>query len=142
LLILDTGSIRAIIDAADSWHQRCLDLSESSDWNGALLPSTVLVELDHFLRQLPPAAWSAFASDVLDGNYQIEIVTLNDYERAFELCREYQYMKLQLVDASIVALAERLNTKDIATVDRRDFRRITPRHCSAFDLYPVGPDLP
>jgi predicted nucleic acid-binding protein len=41
-----------------------------------------------------------------------------------------------LVDASIIAVAERLNVTTIATLDRRDFTVVRPVHCQAFELIP------
>ena len=40
------------------------------------------------------------------------------------------------VDASLVAVAERLKLKSLVTTDRRDFRRVRPKHVAAFDLLP------
>jgi predicted nucleic acid-binding protein len=39
-------------------------------------------------------------------------------------------------DASIVAMAERLKVRRIATTDRRDFARVRPRHVDALELVP------
>ena len=39
-------------------------------------------------------------------------------------------------DASVVALAERLDTDLVLTLDRRHFSAIRPRHCEAFRLLP------
>jgi hypothetical protein len=35
-----------------------------------------------------------------------------------------------------VALAERLGSDIVVTLDRRHFAAVTPRHCSAFQLLP------
>jgi hypothetical protein len=40
------------------------------------------------------------------------------------------------VDASITAVAERLDITRILTLDQRDFRIIRPRHCDYFELLP------
>jgi uncharacterized protein len=40
------------------------------------------------------------------------------------------------VDASVVAAAERLDVRQIATVDRRDFGVVRPKHAEAFELLP------
>ena len=40
------------------------------------------------------------------------------------------------VDASIVAIAERLNVTRIATLDQRHFRMMRPRHVDALTLPP------
>jgi uncharacterized protein len=43
---------------------------------------------------------------------------------------------LGTVDASVVAAAERLGIAEVATVDRRHFGVIRPRHTEAFTLLP------
>jgi predicted nucleic acid-binding protein len=44
-----------------------------------------------------------------------------------------------MVDATIMAMAERLKIKTILTIDRRDFSLFRPRHCDAFTLVPALP---
>jgi predicted nucleic acid-binding protein len=43
---------------------------------------------------------------------------------------------LGLVDASIVAIAERLKVRVLATTDRRHFGAVRPRHVERFTLVP------
>ena len=56
--------------------------------------------------------------------------------RVHELLQQYASIELDFVDASITALAERLNIRQILTVDARDFHIIRPRHCDYFDILP------
>ena len=49
---------------------------------------------------------------------------------------QYANLDLGAADASIVALAERLGVSTIATVDRRDFSIVRPKHIAAFGLVP------
>ena len=53
-----------------------------------------------------------------------------------ELVAQYHDLPLGSVDASVVAAAERLGVTEIATVDRRHFTVVRPRHASAFDIHP------
>ncbi len=55
-----------------------------------------------------------------------------------ELVRLYKDARLNPADVSVVAIAiaERLGVTQIATIDRRDFTLIRPRHVSAFKLLP------
>jgi predicted nucleic acid-binding protein len=50
--------------------------------------------------------------------------------------RQYADSDIGFVDASIVAVAERLNVRKIVTLDRRHFGLIRPRHCEAFAILP------
>jgi uncharacterized protein len=53
-----------------------------------------------------------------------------------ELVAQYQDFPLGGVDASVVALAERLRTDLVVTLDQRHFRAVRPSHCPAFRLLP------
>ncbi len=48
----------------------------------------------------------------------------------------YRDLPLGMVDASIVAAAERLGARTIATLDRRYFSVVRPVHILCFDLVP------
>jgi uncharacterized protein len=60
----------------------------------------------------------------------------DDWRRAAELVTRYADMPLGAVDASVVAVAERLGLAEIATIDRRHFSVVRPRHIDAFTLLP------
>jgi predicted nucleic acid-binding protein len=45
-----------------------------------------------------------------------------------ELLTAYSSLRLQVVDACVIALAERLDVREVAALDRRDFLVIAPRH--------------
>lgn len=53
-----------------------------------------------------------------------------------ELVERYADLHLGTTDASIIALAERLGVTEIATIDRRHFTAVRPRHVDAFTLLP------
>jgi hypothetical protein len=45
-----------------------------------------------------------------------------------ELLTTYSSLRLQAVDACVIALAERLDLHEVAALDRRDFQVVAPRH--------------
>ena len=53
-----------------------------------------------------------------------------------ELVDTYRNLQLGAVDAAVVALAERLAVTTVATIDRRDFSVVRPRHVTHFELLP------
>lgn len=71
-------------------------------------------------------------------NEDFDLVELeqSDLPRMAELVRRYKDARLDPTDVSVVAIAERLGVTQIATVDRRDFSLIRPRHVQAFRLLP------
>ena len=70
------------------------------------------------------------------GNLILEPFEPADLIRTAELVSLYRDLPLGTVDASIVAAAERLDITAIATLDRRHFGVVKPRHAEAFELLP------
>ena len=64
-------------------------------------------------------------------------MSLADVRRMAELSEQYASLRLGGTDASIVAIAERLAIAQIATMDRRHFGVVRPRHVDAFTLLPA-----
>jgi predicted nucleic acid-binding protein len=135
-LVLDTGPILALLDAGDPAHERSVAMIENVR-EDLVVPTCVLVEVDYWTRKLlGTESWDVFVEDVAEGAYRLEPLTLGDLERASELERAYANLDLGLVDASVIALCERLNEPKVATLDRRDFSVVRPRHCEALRLLP------
>jgi predicted nucleic acid-binding protein len=65
----------------------------------------------------------------------VELLT-TDYERMSQLVEQYADLPLGTSDASVIALAERLDITEIATLDLRHFTVVRPQHVPAFTLLP------
>jgi predicted nucleic acid-binding protein len=52
------------------------------------------------------------------------------------LAEQYASLRLDLIDPSLVAVAERLGLTTLATLNHRDFTVVRPRHAEAFELLP------
>ena len=135
-LICDTGPLLAALDAADPDHQRCARLLTDAD-EDLVVPMLVLAELDYWCaRRLSPDAWLIFLDDLLAGVYRVEPPTVPDLARCRDLQEHYADLKLGVVDASVVALAERLAETKVATLDHRHFGTVRPAHVEALELLP------
>lgn len=135
-LICDTGPLLAALDAADPDHERCAQLLMNAD-EDLLVPVLVVAELDYWCaRRLPREAWLVFLDDVLAGVYRVEPPTGADMARCRELQARYADLTIGIVDASVVALAERLGEPKVATLDQRHFRAVRPVHVEALELLP------
>jgi len=77
-----------------------------------------------------------FLGDLASGNLLTEPVLASDWLRIAELVAAYRDLPLGTVDASVVATAERLGTTAVATLDRRHFSVVRPRHVAAFQIVP------
>lgn len=60
----------------------------------------------------------------------------DDYARIAALIEQYDDLPLGTTDASVIALAERLEISEVATLDRRHFTVVRPRHVDALTLLP------
>jgi len=142
-LIFDTNVLFAGLDRDDAHHNECRALLEDHSHVPRLVPASVLVELDYFIREhLGPIVHAGFLRDITDGSISIVELRREDYLRVREICAKYSDQDIGLVDASIVAIAERLNEPKIATLDHRHFSIMRPRHVDAFELLPSRPAAP
>jgi predicted nucleic acid-binding protein len=136
-LVFDTGPLFASSNVSDVNHRVSRKLIEESD-EDFVIPAPVLVELDYWINErLYPAVFLGLLDDIADGIYRIEDLTPDDYRRVRSLCERYADSNIGFVDASVVAIAERLNEDKIATLDHRHFSIIRPRHVRAFRLLPA-----
>jgi predicted nucleic acid-binding protein len=135
-LVLDTGPLLAALDAADPDHSRCaLLITEAHE--DLTIPTLVLAELDYWCqRRLGADVWIAFMDDLLAGAYLAESPTPADLARCREIQAQYQDHRLGVVDASVLALVERLGESRLATLDHRHFAMLRPSHTEALELLP------
>jgi predicted nucleic acid-binding protein len=136
VILVDTGVIYAVADRADADHHKCAELLATHP-GPLLVPTTVIVEASWLIEsRLGPAAEIAFLRSVLAGDLTRLDLTDADWARAADLVQTYADLGLGLVDASLVALAERLSIITLATLNSRDFHVVRPAHTAAFTLLP------
>jgi hypothetical protein len=97
----------------------------------------VVTEVAYFLAdRMGDAAERAFAASLRSGELLAEPVEPVDWDRVGDLLTQYEDLGLGIVDASVVAACERLGETELATLDRRHFSVVRPRHCEALTLLP------
>lgn len=135
-LIVDTGPLFASMDRSDPDHRVCRDLLASAP-RPLLVTVPVLVEVEWLaLSRLGPTAFDAVLASVADGGLTLAELGPEDWRRIRELCAAYADLPLGIVDASVIALAERLEERVVATLDRRHFSVVRPRHVPALGIVP------
>jgi len=138
VIIWDTGPLFAATDIDDRDHSRCVELMRHTP-APLLMPIPVLTEVGYLLeREKGARAEAEFLRSIRTGQVMMVPLTAADLDRMAELVETYSDFLLGLVDASVIAVAERLNADAIATLDHRHFSVVRPRHLSAFKLLPVG----
>jgi predicted nucleic acid-binding protein len=135
-VVADTGPIYALIDASDSCHARVTAWWERAV-SDVVLPVTILAEVTYLLQtRIGPIAEEAFVRAIADGEFAIEQIEDDDLPRIADLMHAYRDLPLGFVDASVVAVAERLEAREILTTDRKHFGVVRPRHARALSLLP------
>ena len=135
-VVADTGAIYALLDRSDAWHDRVV-----AWWSGrprdVVLPVTVLPEIAYLLHQrIGPHAEAAFVRALDERDFDWMPLERRDVTRAADLLVTYRDQPIGFVDATLVAVAERLNVVTILTTDRRHFNVVRPAHADAFALAP------
>ncbi len=124
------------MDSGDPSHAACLRLLEGH--RGPLfIPVLVVTEVTYLLAQRAGHQVELrFLADLVLGTYEASGLQETDWVRIAELVATYRDLRLGTVDASVVALAERLRITQIATLDHRHFSVVRPAHVEAFELLP------
>jgi uncharacterized protein len=134
LVVVDAGPLYAVTDADDDDHERSLAILERPDFQ-LVIPALVVAEVTYMIgRRLGSKAEAQFLRE-LEG-LDVEAPAVEDWPRIAALVEQYEDFPLGGTDASVVALAERLQAEVVVTLDRRHFDAVQPRHCSAFVLLP------
>ncbi len=134
LAIVDSGPLYAAADTADDAHAVSLATLQRRDLQ-LVLPTLVVAEVTYMIgRRLGHRAEARFLRGL--GQLDVEAPAAQDWPRIAELVEQYGNFPLGGADASVVALAERLGTECVITLDRRHFGAIRPRHCAALQLLP------
>jgi predicted nucleic acid-binding protein len=136
IAVVDTGPLYAAADLDDDDHAASVEVLRRADLE-LVIPVMVVAEATYLVgKRLGPKAEARFLRGL--GEVEVEPPTSGDWERLAELVEEYADLPLGGTDASVVALAERLDAGTIITLDRRDFTVVRPRHREALDLLPAA----
>jgi uncharacterized protein len=134
--IADTGFIVATFIERDKWHHDCLELYRKA--TSVIVPQTVLAEVAYLLHRDGGNRLVLLFLDALPrSKYLIVPLTDSDMDLSASILRKYADTRLDFVDASVAAIAERLNVELIWTLDHRDFGMLRPGHVDHFVLQPL-----
>ena len=139
LAVVDTGPLYAAVDADDQDHERCLRVLEAPGVR-LFIPAMVVAEVTYLVgSRLGPKVEAAFLASLAD--FDVEAPTATDWSRIAKLVEQYADFPLGGTDASVIALAERLGTDVIISLDRRHFSAVRSTHSRAWRLLPAAARL-
>lgn len=139
MILCDSGPLFAAADRKDVDHRACVDLFTGLRLahRRLLVPQTVLAEVGYLLEvKVGTVAEVSFLGALANGDFELIDLIPEDLARMAELVRGYADPPLGTTDASVIALAERLGVREVATLDHRHFRVVRPSHVDAFALLP------
>lgn len=136
-LLVDTGILYAYYDRSDRWHRAAAELFELA-LGGLLVPAPVVPEVDHLLgARLGREARRLFYRGLIEASYLVVELPQERVARVAEIDAQFAELDLGFVDAAIVALAESLAVRRVATADRRHFEPLA--HAFDLELLPASP---
>lgn len=137
-LICDTSALLEYLVEGAPDHRRFRSAIDAA--RTRYVPALVLPELDYFLPG-ERRAIGMFLEDLRRGAFTYAPAPLDLLFRAAEVDAHFADLKLGLVDASIVALAETIGVRRLATRDVRHFAAVRLRDGRSFELV-VNPSIP
>lgn len=133
--VADTSFVVAVALVTEEAHQTCVAVYKRQ---GIIyLPQTTLAEVMYLItREAGNAVAAQFILTLSNTKYRIEALTSEDIQRSGEIVQQYADSRVDFVDATVIAVAERRNITEILTLDNRDFRMVRPKHHSHFTILP------
>ncbi len=113
--LIDAGPIIALFNKNDRYHKKIKEFLKN--YNGILTTTwPVVTEISHMLdfnvqTQIDFLTWIQL------GGVNIEAIENENIGRIIELSTKYSDIPMDLADASLVVLSEKLNIKKIITID-------------------------
>lgn len=138
MILIDTGVLVALVNRRDVNHEACREWFLSTPVADLAIPSPLISEICYMIAlRGGPNAEHIFLLDLADGLYgRVVEVTQADLQRMAELVNRYADLPLGGADASVIAIAERLDIREVATIDRRHFTVVRPEHTEHLTLLP------
>ena len=125
MIVVDTGAMLALLDASEDHHAAVKGLYDENP-DGWILPWAILPEVDYLVAaHLGAKAQHVFLADLAAGAFSVEWGRDEDLAIARRIHTRYRSLRLGLVDAVVIATAERLKTDAIATLDLRHFAAVS-----------------
>ena len=134
-VIADSGFIVALANSSDKHHTEVQPIYLR--YPKILVPQLVLVEVAYLVgRDVGIPTVVRFLRGLSASRFELIEATAQDIERIAQILEQYADSKVDFVDASVMAIAERLNITTVLTIDQRDFSLFRPLHCPSFTLLP------
>ena len=136
MILLDTSALFAYFCPSDPHHARMTEfMSDASD--PLIVSPYVVCELDYLVgRRMGQQAELMVLEELSSGSYEMPVVGPIDLSACRHVIGRYFDLRIGVTDASLVILADRYGTVNIATFDRRHFTALRSLDGKPFTLLP------
>lgn len=118
-ILLDTGSLVAILHAKDQHHKSCIETS--FEWNGRMLTCWPVITEAAWLLRADAQSIIRMLYSIRDATIQLLELDATAAGWIATFLERYRDLGAQLADAALMYLAERHGIETVFTLDRRDF---------------------
>ena len=137
MILVDSGPLIAAAISDDRDHRRCVDMFAALHLNSEklLVPQTVVAEVAYAIQKQGGTDQELlFLRAFSDGDLALVDLVPEDVARIMYLVDTYRNFPLGTTDGSVIAIAERLNITEVATLDHRHFPNVRTRHADYLTL--------
>lgn len=133
-LLLDTGAFVALVDRDEKLHDNCVTALEK--WTGPVLTTEAVLTETLYLVGPSWSAQKVCLEFVLRGAFQLVPSSTKSLQRVGVLMEKYRDVPMDFADATLVVLAEEIETEWVFTLDRRGFSAYRMRRNRPFRIIP------
>ena len=113
--LIDAGPIIALFNKDDKYHTGIMDFLKT--YKGLLTTSWPVITEVCYMLNYNADVQIDFLKWIDRGGIKVEEIREPDIGRIIELSQKYSDIPMDLADASLIAISERSNIKDIITID-------------------------
>ena len=119
MILMDAGPLVALFNPADDAHEKCAGILATLE-ETVCTTTPVLTEAFHLMHAINPGT-ASLMDFINNGGLQVLNLDQPEITRCFELMVQYADRTMDFADASLVAMAEKHQSRTIFTLDRNDF---------------------
>lgn len=133
-LLLDTGAFIDLVDRSEKLHADCVAVLER--WTGSIVTTEAVLTETLYLVGPQWRAQKVCLEFLLRGAFQLVPSSQASLQRITVLMERYRNVPMDFADATLVVLAEELDTDLVFTLDRRGFSIYRLNQRKALHLIP------
>lgn len=119
MILVDTGPLVALFNPSDDAHEKCMSILATLE-ETICTTTPVLTEAFHLMHTINPGT-TGLMDFIGNGGLQVLDLDRPGLTRCFELMIQYADRSMGFADASLVAIAEKHQSRTVFTLDRNDF---------------------